>query len=194
MLLVAEAQALKAAIHPVGWKQERFLPVRARPARHHGLPETIEAGSKGLPLLNGQRSRQKPRILKLFRGSDPLEPPNAMGAIMENSGDSAVANMTQRSVLLGLFVVVQLMFLIVQNAFTMLQEARLAACLRKFVIVQQIAPDWPDRKGHLWDFMEGSTTLTNRWSQATLQLQTWSLFAPNVGKDCVFSVVAPVRR
>jgi 23S rRNA G2445 N2-methylase RlmL len=28
VLLVAEAQALKAAIHPVGWKQERFLPVR----------------------------------------------------------------------------------------------------------------------------------------------------------------------
>lgn len=28
VLLVAEAQALKAAIHPLGWKQERFLPVR----------------------------------------------------------------------------------------------------------------------------------------------------------------------
>ena len=108
-------------------------------------------------------------------------------AIMENSGATARSQTpTQRSVLLGLFVVVQLVFLIVQNAFTMLQEARPGMPPEVRDVVQQIAPDWPDRKGHLWDFMEGSTTLTNRWSQATLQLQTWSLFAPNVGKDCVF--------
>ena len=92
----------------------------------------------------------------------------------------------QRSVLLGLFVVLQLVFLIVHNSFTMLQEARPNMSAETREIVAQFAPDWPDRKGHVWGLMEGSTTLTNRWSQATLQLQNWSLFAPNVGIDCVF--------
>lgn len=108
----------------------------------------------------------------------------------------------QRSVLLGLFVVLQLLFLIVHNCFTVLQDARPGMPSEVRQAVAQIAPDWPDRKGHVWDFMEGSTTLTHRWSQATLQLQTWSLFAPNVGKDCVFPALllsddeppdAPVR-
>ena len=92
----------------------------------------------------------------------------------------------QRSVLLGLFVVLQLVFLIVHNSFTVLQEARPNMSVEVREVVTQIAPDWPDRKGHMWDLMEGSTTLTHRWSQATLQMQTWSLFAPNVGADCVF--------
>lgn len=91
-----------------------------------------------------------------------------------------------RSVLLGLFVVLQLVFLIVHNVFTVLQDARAGMSSEAREAVARIAPDWPDRKGHLWDLMEGSTTLTSRWSQATMQLQTWSLFAPNVGMECVF--------
>jgi hypothetical protein len=95
----------------------------------------------------------------------------------------------QRSVLLGLFVLFQLAVLVSHNLFSLLQELNEhipeeAPATRR--IVQQLAPGWLEKKGHLWNVMEGSTQLTHRWSQVTLQLQQWSLFAPNVGTECVF--------
>ncbi|GEM_PF-6606760 len=92
----------------------------------------------------------------------------------------------QRSFLLGLFVVLQLVFLVVHNFFNYLQELRDDMRSNSRAALRHFAPDWPEKKGHVWNFMEGGTFLTNRWSQATLQLEQWSLFAPGVGTDCYF--------
>ena len=92
----------------------------------------------------------------------------------------------RRSVALGLFILLQLGFLITHNLFALLQEVRNEMSADARAMVRQVAPDWPEKQGHVWNLMEGSAQLTNRWSQLTLQLQTWSLFAPGIGKECVF--------
>ncbi|MCI0681594.1 MAG: hypothetical protein L0Y71_05790 [Gemmataceae bacterium] len=92
----------------------------------------------------------------------------------------------RRSFALGAFVVFQLLFLILHNLFTVLQDARSEMAPEARAVVEQFAPGWPESKGHLSRFMEGTTNVTNRYAQATLQLQSWSLFAPNVGTVCVF--------
>ena len=92
----------------------------------------------------------------------------------------------QGSFLLGLFVVWQLVFLFVHNIFNFLQEQREEMRSNARTALRHFAPDWPEKKGHVWNFMEGSTKLTHRWSQATLQLEQWSLFAPGIGTECFF--------
>lgn len=92
----------------------------------------------------------------------------------------------KRSVALGVFVVLQLVFLVVHNFFNYLQEVREEMSSNARTAIRHVAPDWPEKKDHLWNVMEGSTQVTNRWSQATLQFQQWSLFAPTIGTDCYF--------
>jgi hypothetical protein len=92
----------------------------------------------------------------------------------------------QRSVLLGLFIVAQLAFLVVSNLFNLLKEAQADVPADAGRVIEQAAPGWLNKQGHVWNFMEGAMQLTNRWSQVTLQLQQWSLFAPSIGKECVF--------
>lgn len=91
-----------------------------------------------------------------------------------------------RSVLLGLFIVGQLIFIIGHNLLTLAQELQKEMPAEARGAVRHLAPDWPEKTGHVWNMMEGSTQVMHRWSQVTWQLQTWSLFAPSVGKVCVF--------
>jgi hypothetical protein len=104
----------------------------------------------------------------------------------ETDGSARGVAPNTRSVLLGIFIVWQLAFLVVHNLVGLLQEARADMPAEIRAAVEQVAPGWPEKKGHVWNLMEGATNVTNRWSQVTWQLQTWALFAPNVGKDCVF--------
>ena len=99
---------------------------------------------------------------------------------------TAMAKAPTRSVLLGVFVVGQLLFLFVQNLGSWLQDmsGEMPGGVR--TAVGQVAPDWLLKKGHAWNAHEEATHLTLRWSQVTLQLQMWSLFAPTIGTECVF--------
>ncbi|MCS7045705.1 MAG: hypothetical protein NZO58_05055, partial [Gemmataceae bacterium] len=55
--------------------------------------------------------------------------------------------------------------------------------------VEQIAPGWTTSTGNLAALVDGVTTFGRRYAEATLQLQDWSLFAPNIGQECVFPAV-----
>jgi hypothetical protein len=99
-----------------------------------------------------------------------------------------------RSVLLGLFIVGQLVFLVVQNLGGWLQDQSGQVPADARAIVEQAAPDWLLKKGYAWNTQEGATHLTLRWSQVTLQLQTWSLFAPTIGTECVFPALLLTER
>ena len=99
-----------------------------------------------------------------------------------------------RSVLLGFFIVGQLIFLVVQNLGSWLQDQTTQMPAEARAIVQQAAPDWLLKKGYAWNTHEDATHLTLRWSQATLQLQSWSLFAPTIGTECVFPALLFTER
>jgi hypothetical protein len=110
-----------------------------------------------------------------------------MRLVMQENHDAQPSPPPKRpSLLLGVFIVGQLVFLFVQNLGTWLQDisGEMPGGVR--TAVGQVAPDWPLKKGHVWNANEEATRLTLRWSQVTLQLQLWSLFAPTIGTECVF--------
>ncbi len=92
----------------------------------------------------------------------------------------------RRSVPLGLFILFQLVFLAVNNFFGFIQDTRGNIAPEYRPAVEQFVPGWSAKKGYTWDVVEGASHLSQRWAQATLQLQTWSLFAPNISKECAF--------
>jgi hypothetical protein len=89
-----------------------------------------------------------------------------------NSGPRTV------QVVLGLFVVWQLVFLIAANLVKLLDHFKEG--LQKEPLTETLAPGWSKGEGHIHDAEEVLTGLTRRWSQLTGQPQNWSLFAPNV--------------
>jgi hypothetical protein len=112
---------------------------------------------------------------------------------------------TTAQVILGLFVVGQLLFLLAANFLGMAEKARpylkdrppaepsdafeerLLQAGR--TAAARVAPGWTHEEGHLYDAMEVITGLTNRWSQVTGQPQDWSLFAPTVYRVTTFVAV-----
>lgn len=104
---------------------------------------------------------------------------------MSNGKESSFAP-PRRSVLLGLFVVFQLAFLVGHNLLSLVQELLTNASPETRRRVEQFAPGLSDKKGNLANLSEATTLLAQRYSQATLQLQSWSLFAPSIGRECVF--------
>src|SRR5262245_9998748 len=114
---------------------------------------------------------------------------------MPDSTSAATPNgQAKTSVLLGLFIVGQLVFLVVQNLGSWLQDQTTQMPAEARAIVEQAAPDWLLKKGYAWNTHEGATHLTSRWSQMTLQLQSWSLFAPTIGTECVFPALLLTER
>ena len=103
-----------------------------------------------------------------------------------SSPSADAANPPRRSVLLGLFIVLHLLFLVVNNFFGLLEDARSSVPSEQRATIEQIAPGWLEKKGQLWSFVDEASLLSQRWSQVTLQLQTWSLFAPGISKECAF--------
>jgi hypothetical protein len=106
--------------------------------------------------------------------------------VTPDRGEKTPIEPPRRSAALGIFVVAQLVFLVGHNAFTYLQENSDEMSNDVRAAIRHVAPDWPAKKDHVWNVMEGSTLVTHRWSQSTLQLQQWSLFAPTIGLECFF--------
>jgi hypothetical protein len=86
-----------------------------------------------------------------------------------------------RQVILGLFVLWQLVFLIASNLIGLYHDAQghitgpdLSAA------VDRVMPGYTSKRGHSWEITDEFATALRRWAQLTGQPQSWGLFAPNV--------------
>ncbi|MCI0463831.1 MAG: hypothetical protein L0Z62_43410 [Gemmataceae bacterium] len=91
--------------------------------------------------------------------------------------------------LLGILIVGQLVFLTVINVIDMARDARDELPTDTGATIDRIVPGWPKERGHIHDLTDLAYNLSKRWSQASGQLQGWSLFAPNIGRHLVFPAV-----
>src|SRR5262245_8476998 len=90
-------------------------------------------------------------------------------------------------VLLGLLILGQIAFLAISNFLGMISYAhpkRHSHALQP--LVEQLAPGVREGQDHFWKLLEGITTVTEFWANVTGQPQAWSLFAPEVGGECIF--------
>lgn len=94
---------------------------------------------------------------------------------------------TNAQVLLGLFIVWQLLFLGAANGAKLLDQFR--SDLKGDPCVEAVALGWTAKKGHVYDAEEVITGLTARWAQLTGQPQNWGLFSPNVASYIPFIAV-----
>jgi hypothetical protein len=94
-----------------------------------------------------------------------------------------------RQVFLGAFIVGQLFFLVSTNLIALIRENRSNLDPWGRQTVEALAPGWTEEKGHLWCFTEQLMAVDTMWAQLTGQLQVWSLFAPTIGRECVFPAV-----
>jgi hypothetical protein len=92
--------------------------------------------------------------------------------------------------LLGAFIVWQLVFLVVINFLDMVNSAREEMKDKDYTEgVERVFPSWPTKEGHFHDLADIADRVTRRYAQLTGQTQGWSLFAPEVGRQCVFPAV-----
>ncbi|MBX9678585.1 MAG: hypothetical protein K2X38_07455 [Gemmataceae bacterium] len=91
-----------------------------------------------------------------------------------------------KSSLLGFFVVLQIGFLAVSNGIGWLQDVREEMNPAVKDAVKKVASDWPSKEGPLWETTHAAHDLTRRYAEVTGQFQTWCLFAPSIGRECVF--------
>jgi hypothetical protein len=87
-------------------------------------------------------------------------------------------------VLLGLFILGQMIFLPVANLFGFLPTLR--DNLRNTAWAQALAPDWLDKKGRAEKILTKANDVSQRWQEMTGQPESWSLFAPDVADDIWF--------
>jgi hypothetical protein len=92
-------------------------------------------------------------------------------------------------VFLGLFIVGQLFFLVSSNLIGFLTDNRTEMGPEARQVTETLAPGWLEEKGHVWHLLDYLAKTDKMWAQATGQLQIWSLFAPTVGRECVFPAV-----
>jgi hypothetical protein len=90
-------------------------------------------------------------------------------------------------VVLGLFVVGQLLFLLLANAAGL--EAGLRGYARRVPVFAQAAPEWVEEKGNTYAAIQAIRNATERWAEATGQPQQWQLFAPDVTDYVPFPAV-----
>jgi hypothetical protein len=96
-----------------------------------------------------------------------------------------------RQVALGLFILLQLAFLIASNLLGYVKwaatEAEIPEETRRFI--NRAAPGFANERGHAWEWTDEISTAMRRWTQFTYQDQAWSLFAPTVSKATGFPAV-----
>jgi hypothetical protein len=92
-----------------------------------------------------------------------------------------------RQVLLGLFILFQLVFLILTNVLTMLTWGPEAEDKQR-KLLNRVAP-LEDKSRHFWSWSEELHTHLQCWAQLTGQDQPWTLFAPGVYRTSGFPVV-----
>lgn len=93
---------------------------------------------------------------------------------------------TPRQILLGVFILGQLFFLFSSNLVGFLRDVRPEMTTAQRNIAEALAPGWPDGKGHAWMILDHLAKADRVWAELTGQTQTWSLFAPTIGRECVF--------
>ncbi len=103
---------------------------------------------------------------------------------------STSSPVTGPRILLGAFILWQLAFLFGINFLDMISEGREAMKDKDYTPgIERIFPGWPSKSGHFHDLTDVADKVTRRYAQLTGQTQGWSLFAPDVGKQCVFPAV-----
>ncbi|MFL5241794.1 MAG: hypothetical protein ACJ8FY_06775 [Gemmataceae bacterium] len=88
------------------------------------------------------------------------------------------------AVLLGLFVLGQVIFFLAANLLGFLPTLR--DNLQDTAWARALAPDWLDKKGRADEVLIKATAVCQRWQELTGQPENWSLFAPNVSNDIWF--------
>ncbi|MFN4261822.1 MAG: hypothetical protein ACK4RK_21280 [Gemmataceae bacterium] len=100
---------------------------------------------------------------------------------------SAAREPATAQVVLGLFIVWQLIFLIGGNLGGVLDRYRLDWQEPHWMAA--VAPRWVAGEEHFHDASEMFNGITRRWGELTGQPQNWSLFAPNVAAVSPFPAV-----
>jgi len=96
---------------------------------------------------------------------------------------------TAPRILLGLFIVGQLVFLFTTNFLGFVQEYKDQIPKHWQAPIERIAPGFTKQEGHVWELTQTLSRLTEMWEHGTGQAQQWMLFAPRIGKDCTFPAV-----
>jgi hypothetical protein len=103
--------------------------------------------------------------------------------LMETSASKPV---TAPRILLGVFILGQLVFLFATNFLGFAQEYKDHIPEGWQAPIERIAPGFTRQEGHAWELTQTLSRLTEMWDHITLQPQQWMLFAPNIGRDCTF--------
>lgn len=90
-------------------------------------------------------------------------------------------------VVLGLFILWQIVFLFGWNFWQLADAAR--PRLKRMPFVKRLAPHWLEEEGEVRQILAATERVPARWAALTGQAQDWSLFAPNVDTDLSFPVV-----
>lgn len=92
-----------------------------------------------------------------------------------------------RQVLLGLFIVGQILFLASNNLIGYVQDIRSEIPEEPRRVVYHVAPGLRG-SGHLWEVLESVRRLDQGWAETTGQVQRWSLF-PTLASESLFPAV-----
>ena len=93
-----------------------------------------------------------------------------------------------RQVLLGLFILGQLVFLILSNVFSAVKWTPSQTKSETRRLLNRLAPEVAEETGHVWQWGDQIETNLRRWTQLTGQDQDWALFT-NVSKATGFPAV-----
>jgi hypothetical protein len=107
----------------------------------------------------------------------------------EQPSPPASQPLTGPRILLGAFILWQLVFLFGVNFIELIHTARDDLPKDYGKAIDRVFPGWPSKRGHFHDLTDMADRLTRRYAQLTGQTQGWSLFAPDVGRQCVFPAV-----
>ena len=103
---------------------------------------------------------------------------------------STSPRVTGPRILLGAFILWQLAFLLGINFLDMINSGREEMQDKDYSPgIDRVFPGWPSKSGHFHDLTDIGDKITRRYAQLTGQTQGWSLFAPDVGRQCVFPAV-----
>jgi hypothetical protein len=107
---------------------------------------------------------------------------------MEPTPSAAPPANTGARVLLGLFILGQLLFLTVNNFQKYFNDERKHPPKEQSP-VEPVVPGWAERRGQVDELLQALYEISRYYAQATGQLQNWRLFSPNVCSHVPFAAV-----
>lgn len=94
-----------------------------------------------------------------------------------------------RQVLLGWFIVAQLLYLLGSNVLGFVRYFPTENRQKPNELINRAMPRFAEKQGNAWPWTEQAENVMNRWSEVTGQDQAWSLFAPTISKGTGFPAV-----